>query len=88
MVTTSTEDRALFKKLRFHSIILDEAHMLKNMASQRYENLMKIKVGHALCHVYNSVNHSIFTSIFTAIFLSCLCNRWFVLLLRVSVVYC
>lgn len=43
MVTTSTEDRALFKKLRFHTIILDEAHMLKNMASQRYENLMKIK---------------------------------------------
>lgn len=44
MVTTSTEDRALFKKLRFHTIVLDEAHMLKNMASQRYENLMKIKV--------------------------------------------
>lgn len=44
MVTTSTEDRALFKKLRFHSVVLDEAHMLKNMASQRYENLMKIKV--------------------------------------------
>lgn len=43
MVTTSTEDRALFKKLRFHTIVLDEAHMLKNMASQRYENLMKIK---------------------------------------------
>lgn len=44
MVTTSTEDRALFKKLRFHTVILDEAHMLKNMASMRYENLMKIKV--------------------------------------------
>lgn len=43
MVTTSTEDRALFKKLRFHTVVLDEAHMLKNMASQRYENLMKIK---------------------------------------------
>ena len=44
MVTTSTEDRALFKKMRFHTLILDEAHMLKNMASLRYENLMKIKV--------------------------------------------
>ncbi|KAK8734847.1 hypothetical protein OTU49_005686 [Cherax quadricarinatus] len=43
MVSTSTEDKALFKKLRFHTVVLDEAHMLKNMASQRYENLMKIK---------------------------------------------
>ncbi|XP_071512276.1 SWI/SNF-related matrix-associated actin-dependent regulator of chromatin subfamily A containing DEAD/H box 1 homolog isoform X1 [Panulirus ornatus] len=43
MVTVNAEDRALFKKLRFHTVILDEAHMLKNMASQRYENLMKIK---------------------------------------------
>ncbi|CAL4092910.1 unnamed protein product, partial [Meganyctiphanes norvegica] len=43
MVTGATEDRALFKKLRFNAIILDEAHMLKNMNSQRYENLMKIK---------------------------------------------
>ncbi|XP_045609642.2 SWI/SNF-related matrix-associated actin-dependent regulator of chromatin subfamily A containing DEAD/H box 1 homolog [Procambarus clarkii] len=43
MVSTSAEDKALFKKLRFHTVVLDEAHMLKNMASQRYENLMKIK---------------------------------------------
>ncbi|XP_066976511.1 SWI/SNF-related matrix-associated actin-dependent regulator of chromatin subfamily A containing DEAD/H box 1 homolog isoform X1 [Macrobrachium rosenbergii] len=43
MVTSSAEDRALFKKLRFNIVILDEAHMLKNMASQRYEQLMKIK---------------------------------------------
>ncbi|XP_042229687.1 SWI/SNF-related matrix-associated actin-dependent regulator of chromatin subfamily A containing DEAD/H box 1 homolog [Homarus americanus] len=43
MVTVSPEDKALFKKLRYHTVILDEAHMLKNMASQRYENLMKIK---------------------------------------------
>ncbi|XP_064119828.1 SWI/SNF-related matrix-associated actin-dependent regulator of chromatin subfamily A containing DEAD/H box 1 homolog isoform X2 [Macrobrachium nipponense] len=43
MVTSSPEDRQLFKKLRFNIVILDEAHMLKNMASQRYEQLMKIK---------------------------------------------
>ena len=41
--TFCTEDRALFNKMRFHTLILDEAHMLKNMASLRYENLMKIK---------------------------------------------
>ncbi|KAK7077745.1 ATP-dependent helicase smarcad1 [Halocaridina rubra] len=43
MVTSSPEDKALFKKLRFNIVVLDEAHMLKNMASQRYEQLMKIK---------------------------------------------
>lgn len=36
------EDRSLFKKLPFHYVIFDEAHMLKNMGSQRYGNLMKI----------------------------------------------
>ena len=43
MITSSPEDRSLFKKLLFHTVIFDEAHMLKNMASLRYENLMKIR---------------------------------------------
>ncbi|CAN7989083.1 unnamed protein product [Ixodes hexagonus] len=42
MVSGSAEDRSLFKKLPFNYVIFDEAHMLKNMASQRYNNLMKI----------------------------------------------
>lgn len=42
MVSGSGEDRSLFKKVPFHYVIFDEAHMLKNMASQRYANLMKI----------------------------------------------
>ena len=46
MATGSTEDRALFKKVKFHYVVLDEAHMLKNMASLRYQNLMKIRVSH------------------------------------------
>ncbi|KAL1417095.1 hypothetical protein MTO96_027151 [Rhipicephalus appendiculatus] len=42
MISGSGEDRSLFKKVPFHYVIFDEAHMLKNMASQRYANLMKI----------------------------------------------
>jgi len=43
MVISSAEDRVLFKKMQFCYIVFDEAHMLKNMASQRYEQLMKIR---------------------------------------------
>jgi len=43
MVISSAEDRVLFKKMAFTYIVFDEAHMLKNMASQRYEQLMKIR---------------------------------------------
>ena len=35
MVISSAEDRVLFKKMEFHYVVFDEAHMLKNMASQR-----------------------------------------------------
>lgn len=42
MVHSCSEDRALFKRLKIHTVIFDEAHMLKNMNSQRFENLMKI----------------------------------------------
>ncbi|KAG8194241.1 hypothetical protein JTE90_024572 [Oedothorax gibbosus] len=43
MVTSSSEDRGFFKRLEFQYVIFDEAHMLKNMASQRYQHLMKIR---------------------------------------------
>lgn len=39
----SPEDRKLFKKIRFNYIIFDEAHMLKNMKSGRYQSLIKIR---------------------------------------------
>lgn len=44
MVTSSAEDRSFFKRLEFNYVVFDEAHMLKNMSSQRYTNLMRIKV--------------------------------------------
>ncbi|XP_077539654.1 SWI/SNF-related matrix-associated actin-dependent regulator of chromatin subfamily A containing DEAD/H box 1 homolog isoform X2 [Haemaphysalis longicornis] len=42
MISGSGEDRSLFKKVPFHYVIFDEAHMLKNMTSQRYAHLMKV----------------------------------------------
>ncbi|CAH8592041.1 unnamed protein product [Schistosoma turkestanicum] len=42
--TSAIEDRALMKRVNFHYGIFDEAHMLKNMTSQRYRNLMNFKV--------------------------------------------
>ncbi|KAK4475667.1 hypothetical protein MN116_000936 [Schistosoma mekongi] len=42
--TSAIEDRALMKRINFHYGIFDEAHMLKNMTSQRYRNLMNFKV--------------------------------------------
>ena len=35
MVVSSADDRVLFRKLDFHYVIFDEAHMLKNMATTR-----------------------------------------------------
>jgi len=43
MVISSADDRVLFRKLDFHYVIFDEAHMLKNMATARYENLMRVQ---------------------------------------------
>ena len=43
MVISSADDRVLFRKLDFHYVIYDEAHMLKNMATNRYENLMRVQ---------------------------------------------
>jgi len=37
-------DRKFFWKLKVACLVLDEGHMVKNMASQRYSHLMKIKV--------------------------------------------
>ncbi|XP_077977649.1 SWI/SNF-related matrix-associated actin-dependent regulator of chromatin subfamily A containing DEAD/H box 1-like [Glandiceps talaboti] len=48
MCMNTPEDRGLFKKIHLRYIILDEAHMLKNMNSQRYRNLMKIKADRRL----------------------------------------
>jgi len=43
MVISSADDRVLFRKLDFHYVIYDEAHMLKNMSTKRYEDLMRVQ---------------------------------------------
>lgn len=44
MVSNSPEERKMFKVTQMHYVIFDEAHMLKNMNTQRYTNLIRIKV--------------------------------------------
>ncbi|XP_071800624.1 SWI/SNF-related matrix-associated actin-dependent regulator of chromatin subfamily A containing DEAD/H box 1B-like isoform X2 [Asterias amurensis] len=43
MCTSNADDRSLFRKMGIHYAVFDEAHMLKNMQSQRYGTLMKIR---------------------------------------------
>ncbi|XP_037083118.1 SWI/SNF-related matrix-associated actin-dependent regulator of chromatin subfamily A containing DEAD/H box 1 homolog [Pollicipes pollicipes] len=47
-VASSPEDRMLFRNLSFKYIVFDEAHMLKNMGSKRYTNLMRLIGEHRL----------------------------------------
>lgn len=42
-IAQNPEDRRLFKKIDFEYLIFDEAHMLKNMKSGRYQSLIKIR---------------------------------------------
>ena len=44
MVSSCPEERKMFRITPMHYVIYDEAHMLKNMSTQRYDNLLKIKV--------------------------------------------
>ncbi|KAL8560185.1 hypothetical protein ACOMHN_021679 [Nucella lapillus] len=48
MATGGVEDRSLFKKFQFHYAVFDEGHMLKNMSSLRFQNLMKISADRRL----------------------------------------
>ncbi|TPX30622.1 hypothetical protein SmJEL517_g05857 [Synchytrium microbalum] len=44
LISSNKEDRSFFKKLPIQSMILDEGHMVKNMTSNRYTHLMRLKV--------------------------------------------
>ncbi len=43
-VSFNKHDQAFFRSIGFEYVVYDEAHVLKNMKSLKYENLMKIKV--------------------------------------------
>ncbi|XP_048508009.1 SWI/SNF-related matrix-associated actin-dependent regulator of chromatin subfamily A containing DEAD/H box 1 homolog [Athalia rosae] len=42
LVSSTSEDRRLFRVMPLHYVVFDEAHMLKNMGTIRYENLIRI----------------------------------------------
>lgn len=42
MVAASPEERKMFRVMKWNYVVFDEAHMLKNMTSQRYAQLVQI----------------------------------------------
>lgn len=42
MVSSTPEERKMFRVTKMHYVVFDEAHMLKNMTTQRYINLATI----------------------------------------------
>lgn len=53
LVTSTPEEKKMFKVLPFNYVIFDEAHMLKNMNTQRFENLMRINVSLIKFEIFN-----------------------------------
>jgi SWI/SNF-related matrix-associated actin-dependent regulator 1 of chromatin subfamily A len=66
-VSSSPEERKMFRVLRMQYVVLDEAHMLKNMATVRYDNLARINVS-------TNVNLCNKFTVFTVYFI--LVNAW------------
>ena len=54
LISSTPEERRLFRVMPIHYVVFDEAHMLKNMGTIRYENLVRINVcvllSHYVCH--------------------------------------
>lgn len=48
MVVSTPEERKMFRVTKMHYVIFDEAHMLKNMTTQRYTQLAQINAEHRL----------------------------------------
>ncbi len=48
LISSTTEDKAFFRKTKFYYSVFDEAHMLKNMNSIRYTSLIQIRVSEIL----------------------------------------
>lgn len=44
IVANTPEERKMFRVTPMHYVVFDEAHMLKNMNTARYENLIRINV--------------------------------------------
>lgn len=44
LISSTPEERRLFRVMPLYYVVFDEAHMLKNMGTIRYENLVRINV--------------------------------------------
>jgi SWI/SNF-related matrix-associated actin-dependent regulator 1 of chromatin subfamily A len=52
LLFSTNEDKAFFRKLKLEYCVFDEAHMLKNMNSIRYQSLIKIQSKRRLLLVF------------------------------------
>ncbi|XP_046621833.1 SWI/SNF-related matrix-associated actin-dependent regulator of chromatin subfamily A containing DEAD/H box 1 homolog [Neodiprion virginianus] len=48
LVSSTPEERRLFRVMPMQYVVFDEAHMLKNMSTIRYENLIRINAKHRI----------------------------------------
>ena len=48
LISSTPEERRLFRVMPIHHVVFDEAHMLKNMGTIRYENLVRINAKHRI----------------------------------------
>ncbi|EFN83220.1 SWI/SNF-related matrix-associated actin-dependent regulator of chromatin subfamily A containing DEAD/H box 1 homolog isoform X2 [Harpegnathos saltator] len=48
LICSTPEERRLFRVMPINYVVFDEAHMLKNMSSVRYENLVRINAKHRI----------------------------------------
>lgn len=48
LISSTPEERRLFRVMPLHYVVFDEAHMLKNMSTIRYENLVRINAKHRI----------------------------------------
>ncbi|KAG7208704.1 hypothetical protein KM043_014907 [Ampulex compressa] len=48
LISSTPEERRLFRVMPIHYVVFDEAHMLKNMGTARYENLVRINAKHRI----------------------------------------
>ncbi|XP_071878921.1 SWI/SNF-related, matrix-associated actin-dependent regulator of chromatin, subfamily a, containing DEAD/H box 1 [Bombus fervidus] len=48
LISSTPEERRLFRVMPIHYVVFDEAHMLKNMGTIRYENLVRINAKHRI----------------------------------------
>ncbi|KAF7405622.1 hypothetical protein HZH68_004991 [Vespula germanica] len=48
LISSTPEERRLFRVMPIHYVVFDEAHMLKNMSTIRYENLVRINAKHRI----------------------------------------